>query len=125
MTDVNQIVLRYIAAWNERDAGKRREIVATTWTDDGTYIDASRHGEGHDSIADMIGAAQDHFPGYQLCLASGIEAHNSHVRFSWETVGSAQTPLRLAGTDFANLGKDGRLKSVVGFVDAAPARPAH
>lgn len=123
MTDVNTTVVNYIAAWNERDARKRRDIVAKAWSADGTYIDAARHGVGHDNISEMIGVAQQHFPGYSLCLASGIEAHNHHVRFSWETVGSAQTPLRIAGTDFASLAPDGRLKSVVGFTDAAPARP--
>ena len=122
MADINATVVNYVTAWNERDAKRRREIVAKTWTDDGTYIDAARHGKGHDSIADMIGVAQEHFPGYSLCLASGIEAHNGHVRFSWQTVGSAQAPLRIAGTDFASVAADGRLKSVVGFVDAAPAR---
>ena len=66
-------------------------------------------------------AAQEHFPGYQLCLAGSIEAHGDYVRFSRQTVGSAQAPLRIAGTDFAMIAGDGRLQSVVGFVDAAPA----
>jgi SnoaL-like domain len=124
MTDVNQIVLRYVAAWNERDGARRRQIVATTWAEDGSYIDPVRQGEGHDKISAMIGEALEHFPGYQLCLASSIQAHNDYVRFSWATVGSAQAPLRIAGTDFATISKDGRLKSVVGFVDAAPAPAA-
>ncbi len=121
MPNVNEVVVRYLAAWNERDDKRRREIVAKTWSEDGTYIDPARRGEGHDKISTMIGEAQTHFPGYSLCLASGIHAHNNHVRFSWETVGSAQTPLRIVGTDFATLSADGRLKSVVGFVDAAPS----
>lgn len=120
MADINEVVVRYLDAWNERDDRRRREIVAKTWSDDGTYVDPARHGEGHDKISAMIGEAQSHFPGYALCLASGIQAHNGHVRFSWETVGSAKTPLRIVGTDFVTLSSDGRLKSVVGFVDAAP-----
>ena len=120
MANINEVVVRYLDAWNERDDGRRREIVAKTWSDDGTYVDPARHGEGHDKISAMIGEAQSHFPGYALCLASGIQAHNGYVRFSWETVGSAKTPLRIVGTDFVTLSSDGRLKSVVGFVDAAP-----
>jgi hypothetical protein len=72
----------------------------------------------------MIGKAQAQFPGYRLSLASGIEAHNDYVRFSWAAGGSAEAPLYLAGTDFAVLAEDGRLKSVTGFVDAAPAPAA-
>jgi hypothetical protein len=47
MTNVNETVVRYLAAWNERDPKRRRELVGETWTDDGSYIDAHRHGSGH------------------------------------------------------------------------------
>jgi hypothetical protein len=50
MTNVNETVVRYIAAWNERDPKRRRELVAETWTEDGSYIDAHRHGKGHGAI---------------------------------------------------------------------------
>ena len=121
MSNVNDIVVRYLAAWSEPDAKRRRDLVAKTWTEDGTYIDRVREGRGHDSIADMIAKAQAHFPGYRLNLASGVEAHHGYVRFSWVAGGMAEAPLYIKGTDFAVIGDDGRLKSVIGFVDAAPA----
>jgi hypothetical protein len=121
MTHVNETVVRYIAAWNERDAKRRRELVAETWADDGNYIDAHRNGSGHGAIDAMIAAAQTQFPGYRLNLVSGIEAHNNFVRFSWAAGGTNEAPLYLGGTDFATLTPDGRFKSVAGFVDAAPA----
>ena len=46
--------------------------------------------------------------------------HN--VKFSWAAGGSPDAPLYLGGTDFAVVGKDGRLKSVIGFTDATPAQ---
>jgi hypothetical protein len=52
---------------------------------------------------------------------SKIEAHNGYIRFSWAAGGTAQAPLYLGGTDFAVAAPDGRLQSVTGFVDAAPA----
>jgi hypothetical protein len=119
--NVNELVARYMATWNERVPDRRRTLVASTWTEDGTYTDAHRHGAGHDEIDRMIETAQQHFPGYRLGLVSGIEAHNGHVRFSWAAGGLSEAPLYLAGTDFAEVADDGRLKSVVGFVDAAPA----
>ena len=42
MTNVNETVVRYIAAWNERDPKRRRELVAETWAEDGSYVDAHR-----------------------------------------------------------------------------------
>jgi hypothetical protein len=121
MTNVNETVVRYIAAWNERDSKRRRELVAETWADDGSYIDAHRNGSGHGAIDAMLAAAQAQFPGYRVNLASGIETHNNFVRFSWAAGGSKEAPLYLGGTDFATLSPDGRFKTVAGFIDAAPA----
>ncbi|MBS0522634.1 MAG: nuclear transport factor 2 family protein [Proteobacteria bacterium] len=122
MSNVNEVVVRYLAAWNEREPKKRRELVAKTWAEDGTYVDAARDGKGHDSLDAMIATAQGHFPGYRLNLASGIELHHDYVRFSWAAGGTTDAPLFIKGTDFVVLAGDGRIKSVVGFTDAAPAR---
>jgi len=121
MGNVNELVVTYLAAWNERDAKRRRELVAKAWTENGTYKDAHRHGEGVDAIDAMIGAAQKQFPGYRLRLVSGIEAHSGHVRFSWSAGGTLEAPLFIGGTDFATLAANGKLQSVAGFEDAAPA----
>jgi hypothetical protein len=121
MSNVNELVVSYLAAWNERAGERRRDLVAKTWTEGGTYIDAHRRGVGHDAIDAMIKTAQDQFPAYRLRLVSGIETHNGQMRFSWAAGGSAEAPLYLAGTDFAVVAEDGRLRSVIGFVDAAPA----
>ena len=122
--NVNQVIVQYLAAWNEPDAKRRRQLVAQAWTEDGAYIDRVREGHGHDSIDQMIAKAQEHFSGYRLNLASGIEAHHDYVRFSWVAGGTADAPLYIKGTDFALIADDGRLKSVIGFVDAAPAPAA-
>lgn len=121
MINVNETVVRYVAAWNERDPKRRRDLVAKTWTEDGSYIDAHRQGTGHAAIDAMIGAAQDQFPAYRVKLISGIEAHHQFVRFSWDAGGTAEAPLYLGGTDFATLAPDGRIKLIAGFTDAAPA----
>jgi SnoaL-like domain len=121
MSNVNELVVHYIAAWNGPSAERRRDLISKTWTGDGTYIDAHRRGSGHDGIDAMIQIAQEHFPGYRLHLVSGIETHNNYVRFSWAAGGSPDAPPYLAGTDFAVIAIDGRLKSVTGFLDAAPA----
>jgi hypothetical protein len=121
MTNVNETVIRYIAAWNEGDPKRRRDLVAQTWAEDGSYIDAHRNGKGHDAIDTMLATTQAHFPGYRLNLVSGIEAHNNFVRFSWAAGGTKEAPLYLGGTDFATLAPDGLIKMVAGFTDAAPA----
>ena len=54
MSNVNETVVRYLAAWNERDPKRRRDLVAATWTEEGSYIDAHRHGQGHGAIDAML-----------------------------------------------------------------------
>jgi hypothetical protein len=121
MNNVNEVVVGYLAAWNERDSTRRRALIGKVWTEDAAYVDAHRRGEGHDGIDSMIATAQAQFPGYRLHLVSGIETHNGYVRFSWAAGGTPEAPLFLGGTDFALIAPDGRLKIVAGFVDAAPA----
>ena len=93
MANVNETVVRYLAAWNERDPKRRRDLVAETWIEDGSYIDAHRQGNGHAAIDAMLAATQAQFPGYRLNLVSGIEAHNGFVRFSWAAGGTKEARL--------------------------------
>lgn len=120
MTSINETVAGYIAAWNETDAGRRGDIIARTWAEDGSYLDAHRDSAGHAAIDAMIAAVQEQFPGYRFRLTSGIEAHHDRVRFSWSAGGTEQAPLFIGGTDFATLAPDGRLRTVTGFIDAMP-----
>jgi len=50
-----------------------------------------------------------------------LEVQDQGSRFSWAAGGTEQAPLYIAGTYFALVGEDGRLKSVIGFADASPA----
>jgi hypothetical protein len=121
MSTINEVVAGYIAAWNETDPSRRRDIIAQTWSDDGSYLDSHRDSTGHAAIDAMISAVQQRYPGYRFRLSSGIEAHHDRVRFSWQAGGTEQAPLFFAGTDFAMLANDGRLKAVTGFTDAMPS----
>jgi hypothetical protein len=118
---INETVIGYIAAWNETDAGRRRDIIARTWTDDARYLDGHRDSAGHAAIDAMIAAVQDHFPGYRFRLSSGIEVHHDRMRFSWTAGGTLDAPLFFGGTDFAIVASDGRLSAVTGFTDAMPS----
>lgn len=120
MTPINDAVVAYIAAWNEPDAARRASLVARAWNENGSYLDAHRAGTGHAQIAAMIGAVQERFPGYRFRLSSGIEAHHNQVRFSWIAGGTPDSPLYFGGTDFGDVGADGRFRSVTGFTDAMP-----
>ena len=115
--DLNTTIQRYIDAWNETDAARRRELVAGVWTDDGSYVDPLMTGDGHDSIAAMIGLAQQQFPEHRFELSFGPDAHNDRARFAWRLYGPGGGEPVAGGTDFAVVAEDGRLSSVTGFLE--------
>lgn len=121
MTDVATTVENYIAAWNERDADQRRALVTRTFTEDADYLDPLMHGEGQEGIEQMIAGAQQQYPDYRFELAGGPDAHNDRVRFTWQLVGNGNDQPVATGYDFGTVAQDGRLRSVTGFLEMAPA----
>jgi hypothetical protein len=122
MTDANQIADRYIAVWNETDPARRNAMLAKDWSADATYADPLMKGEGHAEIGALIGAVQQRFPGFRFALNGRVDSHGDNVRFSW-ALGPQSDPEMIKGTDFATT-EDGRLKSVIGFLDKVPAGAA-
>jgi len=88
----------YVAAWNETDPARRRAGIAAAWAEAGTYRDPVMAADG----------------------PAGIDAHSGALRFTW-SLGPASGPSVVEGVDFCTLAPDGRLASVVGFIDKAPA----
>lgn len=118
--DASRIAARYIAAWNEPDAGRRRALVSEVFAPRATYIDPMAHSAGHDEINAMIGAVQQQFAGLRFSLHGKQDGHNNVVRFFWALgLGGAEPVAH--GTDVAVVSEDGRLTSVTGFLDAVAA----
>ena len=117
-TEVEQVIDRYIATWNETDPATRRELIARAWTEDGSYLDPLMCGKGLDGIDAMIGGVQTQFPGYRLRRTGELDAHNNVVRFSWK-LGPEDGPAVDGSVDFGVV-SDGRLRSITGFLDFAP-----
>jgi hypothetical protein len=114
------LVERYIDAWNETDPEARRAAVAALWSEDGTYVDPLASVAGHEAIAELIGAAQAQVPGHVFRLLGDVDAHHEVVRFRWELVPESGGESLVVGSDVAVTGGDGRLATVVGFLDKVP-----
>ena len=118
MNEATTLADRYLAAWSEPDADARLALVAATYTEDATYLDPLVTGEGHQGIADMIGAVHAQFPGIRFRRTGDVEEHHSRVRFTWEVAMGDDDALK--GTDVAIV-ENGRFRDVIGFIDQAPA----
>ena len=118
--DARRLVERYLETWNTTDPSARRSAVASLWAEAGRYVDPLASVSGHDQIADLIAAVQAQAPGYAFRLLDGVDAHHDVMRFGWELVpDSGGEPLAI-GFDVATTGEDGRIVTVVGFLDKAP-----
>ena len=117
MTDVTQLVDRYIDMWNETDPARRRDIIARTWTDGGAYVDPLMQAAGREAIDAMVGGVQARFPGARFTRTSDVDAHNDRCRFSW-SLGADGAPIA-AGLDVGVIAAE-RLETITGFIDAAP-----
>jgi len=121
MNSALDLVRRYLEAWNVRDPERRHGAVEAVWTEDGRYVDPLAEVTGHAEISALIGTVQQQVPGYVFRLLDGIETHHDVARFCWELVPRVGGESIAEGSDVAVIAGDGRIGSLVGFLDKAPA----
>jgi hypothetical protein len=120
---MQETIEHYIAAWNETDPGRRRELIDSFWAADGSYTDPLADVTGRDGFDAVIAAAQAQFPGWEFRLAGPVDANHKQGRFSWhlgpDLAGGAEPVV--IGFDVAVLDEAGKIRSVHGFLDKVPA----
>lgn len=112
-----ETVEAYIAAWNETDEAKRKELVAKCWAESGTYKDPMSDVAGRDGLVGLISQFQQQMPGAGISIVSGIDEHHGQIRFGWKLVGG---PQELEGIDVGQVTADGQLAAIVGFWGSPP-----
>ena len=93
-----ELVDRYIAMWNETDAGRRRGLIAKIWADGASYLDPVLSGEGRDGIDAMVKAVHEKYPGHRFKRTSDVNAHHDRAQFAWE-LGPEGGPALVKGVD--------------------------
>jgi len=120
MSDFDIVVQRYLAAWNETDPQRRRAAIEEAFTADIRYVDPVAAVEGHAALDGLIGAVHGQFPGWVFTPGGPVDAHHEQARFTWHLGPAGEEPV-VVGFDVAELGADGRIRTVLGFIDQAPA----
>jgi hypothetical protein len=116
---MQEIVEKYLAAWNETDPVKRRALVDEVWAEDGRYTDPLADARGRAEIDGLIGAVQAQFPGFVFTLGGTVDAHHDQARFTWHLGPAGAAEPVVIGFDVAVLDGD-RIGSVYGFLDKVP-----
>ncbi|MEU5428646.1 nuclear transport factor 2 family protein [Streptomyces olivoreticuli] len=120
MTQYETAVARYFEAWNTTGADALAKAVAAAWAEDGSYTDPLAEASGHDRVAAVIAGAHEQFPGFEFRPLGQVDGHHGVARFRWELVSLADGSAPVAGSEVLTLAEDGRIRSVLGFLDRVP-----
>ena len=74
---------------------------------------------GRKAVEETIGAAQERFPGFAFSPVGPVDAHHQQARFTWG-LGPADAEPVIVGFDVVVLDDDGRIDTVLGFLDKVP-----
>jgi hypothetical protein len=120
MSHIDEIVHEYLDVFNETDQAERRVRLGELFAGDGTYTDPHVDLQGPEQIETFIAATQERFPGFRFTLGSEIDAHHNQARFQWHAAPAGVTEPTYVGFDVL-VTDGGRVRSVYGFMDSAPA----
>ena len=117
---MNDLVDRYLACWNETDPEARRALIAQHWSPRPSYIDPVAAVTGRDAVHTTIGTVQQQFPGFTFSPVGPVDAHHQQARFTWG-LGPADAEPLIVGFDVVVLDDEGRIDTVLGFLDTVSA----
>ncbi len=83
MQEMQGVIERYIATWNQADPRVRRALIDELWAADGSYTDPLADVHGRDEIDATIAAVQQQFPGLVFRLGGPVDANHNQARFTW------------------------------------------
>ena len=122
MTTPEDLAASYAAAWTERDGPKRRELLASCCGPDIRFLQQGWEDEvvGIDALSATIGEFQAGWPDgvdVRVELTTPVDSHHGFGRGGFVWIFGAD---RGYGTDFVELGEDGKMKTIVVFGDPGP-----
>jgi hypothetical protein len=133
-----ELAERYVALWNEPDADRRRQMIATLWAENGRHIlqppeeirgiaaqpgialRAILEARGYDEIEARATSAYEHWVGSEGLSFRGrddADRLGDAVKLHWEAVAKDGTVF-VVGLSFLVLAADGRIERDYTFVVA-------
>jgi hypothetical protein len=115
----------YAAAWNEQEPGPRRELLERACTNNVRFLQEGWEHEvvGIDALDATIAEFQAGWPegvDVRVELTTPVDSHHGFGRGGFVWIFGNE---RGYGTDFAAVGEDGRLETIVVFGDPGPPPP--
>lgn len=117
---MSDIVSDYLACWNEIDPQARRALIEKLFAADASYVDPMAEVHGHEAIDTLIAAVQQQFPGFVFSPHGPTDTHHNQSSFTW-ALGPEGTDPPVVGFDVVVTAPDGRIETVLGFLDRVPS----
>jgi hypothetical protein len=110
--DITAIVARYLAAWNEPDAGSRRAAVAALWVPEGTEYVHEVQFHGREELEARVARAYQAFVAdgkYTIAGLGDVTRHGDIAAFTAQLV-TPEGEVDWAARVFLLLDADGRIR---------------
>jgi len=98
----------------ETDGERRMELLKQCWDDAADFTDRYCQIQGRDALNQYIGGIQAMIPGFAIEMTGSPKISRTYIAFEW--IGKDKDGKAFAsGTDFGEIGLDGRIRKIVGF----------
>lgn len=108
---VQELVPRYVDAWNEADPAQRHIALASLYADDGRIVMRTGVFTGIDAVIGHVGEVFDQFValGRYRFASGGAVAHHDCVLFRWELRDAVNGELSDGGMNLFLISPEGRI----------------
>jgi hypothetical protein len=115
---LQDLIPRYVDAWNDPDPVHRRAELASLYAGDGSIVTQRGVFAGIDAVAQHVGEVFDEFlaPGHYRFSSGGAVGHHDCILFRWEMREAASGELADAGMNLFLLSAAGLIAGDYQFV---------
>jgi hypothetical protein len=106
-----------LGVFNERNAAKRRPLIAKLWNTKAVFIDPEGRWVGHAAVNDAAEQLQRRFPDFAFSELADPDVNSGVGRLPWG-FGPPGEPRKLTGIDVLVASDDGRIAALYTFLDA-------
>jgi len=112
MVNVDEIVDRYVAVWNENDPDERRRRIHAAWAVDGTTCYRLMDARGYEAIETRVAGSWDKWlrEGKYVFRPKSVESHHDVVKVEFVMVTVPGSAVEANGLSFLLLDREGRIR---------------
>jgi hypothetical protein len=111
MTDMTDVVVSYVAVWNEPDTDERRRRIRSVWAPDGTTSHRLLDSRGYEAIEARVTGSWDKWlrEGKYIFRPNNAVRHHDVLKVDWAMVTVPGDAVEATGLSFLLLNPDGRI----------------